>query len=69
MIEIKCEIGKVKKENGNRIANGYCRVAGKREDIVTELRIIFMQLEKATDELTFGEALNDWLTIEKGFKG
>lgn len=69
MIEIKCEIDKVKKHNGNRIANGYCRVTGKREDIVTELRIIFMELEKATDESAFAEALDDWLTIEKGFKG
>jgi len=69
MIEIKCEIGKEKTKKGNRMANGYCRVAGKREDIVTELRIIFMQLEKATDESAFAEALDDWLTIEKGFKG
>ena len=68
MIEIKCEIGKVKMKNGNRTANGYCRVAGKREDVITELRIIFMQLEKATDESAFAEALDDWLTIEKGFK-
>ena len=68
MIEIKCEIDKVKKENSNRIANGYCRVEGEREDIVIELRVIFIQLEKATDEATFAEALDDWLTFEKGFK-
>ncbi len=69
MIEIKCEIGKGKAKNGNRIANGYCRVDGTREDIITELRIIFMELEKGTDERAFAKALDDWLRIEKGFKG
>ena len=67
MIEIKCELDKT---NGNekRMCNGYCKVNGKREDIIIELSIIFMELEKATGEHEFAEALDDWLRIEKGFK-
>ena len=68
MIEIKCKLSE-EKDNGKRMANGYCKVTGKREDIIVELRIIFMELEKATGEHEFAEALDDWLRIEKGVKG
>ena len=68
MIEIKCKLDKAK-DNEKRTANGYCKVSGTREDVIIELRIIFMQLEKSTDEATFADALDDWLRIEKGFKG
>lgn len=68
MIEIKCELSKGK-DNEKRMANGYCKVNGKTDDIIIELRIIFMELEKATDEATFAKALDDWLRFEKRFKG
>lgn len=68
MIKVECKI--VKRDDDNvATAIGSTKVTGDCETVVNELRVVFKQLEKAVGEAQFAEALNDWLIIEKGFKG